>query len=200
MPSQALLAQVQARVVASAATTVVLVEGLSDRVAVETVAARLGCPLDGRGVAVLPTGGATNVGRFLAMLGPQGRDVRLAGLCDAAEAGWLRTRLDRAGVGTQGFFVCDRDLEDELIRAAGTDAVLAIVDREGERESLRRLRQMPYHRGGSLDAHLHRFIGVRSGRKERYARLLAEAVDADSMPAPLRDLVAYVCQDAPTAR
>lgn len=187
-----MLAEIQARVVASSAHTVVLVEGLSDCFAVETVADRLGCALEERGVAVLPTGGVTNVGRFLAVFGPEGRNVRLAGLCDAAEAAWLRARLDRAGVSARGFFVCDRDLEDELIRGVGAEIVVAIIDREGERESLRRMQQMPFHRGGAIDGHLHRFMGARSGRKYRYSRLLAEALDADSVPPPLRDLVAHV--------
>ena len=61
--SQAMLAERQARVAASGAPTVVLVEGLSDCFALETIAERLGCALDELGVAVLPTGGVTNIGR-----------------------------------------------------------------------------------------------------------------------------------------
>lgn len=190
--SQAMLAEIQARVVAGSAETVVLVEGLSDCFAVEAVADRLGCDLDERGVAVLPIGGVTNVGPFLALLGPAGRNVRLAVLCDAPEAPWLRARLERLGV-SGGVFVCDRDLEEELIRSVGPEAVVAVIDRMGELESLRRMQQMPFHRGGAIGAQLHRFMGARSGRKYRYSRLLAEALDADRVPPPLRDLVAYVC-------
>lgn len=187
-----MLEEIQARVVAGSAATVVLVEGLSDCFAVEAAAQRLGRDLDRDGVAVLPMGGITNVVRFLAEFGPGGRDVRLAGLCDLGEADWLRTRLNRAGVSTEGFFVCDRDLEEELIRSLGSDAVVAIIDSEGELESLRRMQQMPAHRERTIEQHLHRFMGTRSARKYRYARLLAEQLDADSMPAPLCQLLAFV--------
>ena len=42
-------------------TTVVLVEGVSDQVAVETLCARRGLDLPAEGICVLPLGGATNV-------------------------------------------------------------------------------------------------------------------------------------------
>jgi hypothetical protein len=61
---------------------VVLVEGLSDRIAVETLAARQGRDLAAEGVAVTPIGGAQAIGRALAGLRP---GVRVAGLCDAGE-------------------------------------------------------------------------------------------------------------------
>ena len=69
------------------------------------------------------------------LLGPRGLGVRLAGLCDAAEEGYFRRALERAGLGSgmsradreaHGFYVCTADLEDELIRAlagAGADRV-----------------------------------------------------------------------------
>lgn len=53
--------------------------------ALETLAVRRGRDLDAEGVRILPMGGATNIGHFLARYGPGGRNVRLAGLCDAAE-------------------------------------------------------------------------------------------------------------------
>ena len=94
-----MLVERQARVATGSAETVVLVEGLSDCFAVEAVAERLGLGLDDLGVAVLPTGGVTNVPHFLSLYGPAGRNLELAGLCDAPEVDWLRGRLDRAGVG-----------------------------------------------------------------------------------------------------
>ena len=184
------LVEIQERVLAGEPQTVVVVEGLSDCFALEAVAVRLGCELDERGVAVLPTGGVTNIGRFLDVFGPAGRNVRVAGLCDEREGTWLRARFDRAGVPASGLFVCHRDLEEELIRAVGPSAVVEVIEREGEGESLRRMQQMPFHRGGAIEGHLHRFMGSKSGRKHRYARLLAEAVDASRVPPPLRDLVA----------
>jgi hypothetical protein len=187
-----MLEEIQTRVVAGSAATIVLVEGLSDCFAVEAAAKRRGRDLDRDGIAGLPMGGITNVGRFLAAFGPGGRNLRLAGLCDVGEAEWLRARLDQAGLHAGSFFVCDRDLEDELIRSLGSDAVVAIIDGEGELGSLRRMQQMPAHRERSVEQSLHRFMGARSARKYRYARLLAEALDADALPAPLRDLLAIV--------
>ena len=75
---------------------VVLVEGVSDQVALEALAARRGRNLEAERVSVVPIGGAQAIGRFLNRFGPQGLDVRLAGLCDAAEEGDFRRGLERA--------------------------------------------------------------------------------------------------------
>jgi len=48
------------------ARAVVLVEGVSDQIAVETLAGRRGRDLAAEGIAVLPVGGAHGVGRYLA--------------------------------------------------------------------------------------------------------------------------------------
>lgn len=45
--------------------TAVLVEGFSDRLAVEALAQRLGRHLASDGIAVLPIGGAPNIGAFV---------------------------------------------------------------------------------------------------------------------------------------
>jgi hypothetical protein len=87
-----------ARDAAAGRGAVVLVEGLSDRAAVEALATRRGRDLRAHGVFTVPMGGATNLGHFLDLLGPRGRDVRLAGLCDAAEAPGFRRALQRAGL------------------------------------------------------------------------------------------------------
>ena len=65
--------------------TVVLVEGDSDRIAVETLARRRGHDLGRRGVEVLPMGGITNIGHVLRAVGPGGLGLRVAALCDAGE-------------------------------------------------------------------------------------------------------------------
>ena len=116
---------------------VVLVEGASDAAAIEMVAARRGRDLEAEGVAVVPMGGATNIRHFVDRFGPDGLDLRLAGLCDAGEERLFQTTLERAGFGAGltrggmerlGFFVCDRDLEDELIRCLGVAAVEQVVE------------------------------------------------------------------------
>ena len=79
---------------------VVLVEGISDQRALEALAERRGRNLDAEGISVVPIGGAQAIGRFLNRFGPQGLDLRLAGLCDAAEEGDFRRGLERAGLGS----------------------------------------------------------------------------------------------------
>ena len=159
------------------ARAVVLVEGTSDKVALETLARRSGRDLVAEGVVVLATGGIHAVGRFLDCFGPQGADARLAGLCDAGEEAVLRNALERAGLGPVlsraelerlGFFVCMADLEDELVRAVGPEGVETVIADEGE---------------------LWRFMW---NRKIRYAPLLVEALDLDRVPRALDGVLAHL--------
>jgi hypothetical protein len=146
----------------------------------------------------VPIGGATNVQRFVQALGPLGLGVRLAGLCDVAELPHVRRGLARAGVaagtgrGADGFYACDADLEDELIRALGTAAVERVVEAEGELVSFRRFQDQPAQRGRDLHAQLRRFLGTRSGRKVRYGALLVDALELDRVPQALDLALAHV--------
>jgi hypothetical protein len=180
--------------------TVVLVEGTSDQVALEALAARRGRDLAAEGVAVVPMGGARSIRRFLELFGPRGVDGRLAGLCDAGEEGDVRRGLERAGLGSDlsradmealGFYVCVVDLEDELIRCLGAAAVEQVVEAQGELGSFRTFQQQPAWRGRSPQEQLRRFIGTHSGRKVRYARLLVDALDLASVPRPLDRVLAH---------
>jgi hypothetical protein len=180
---------------------VVLVEGISDRVALETLAARRGRDLAREGVEILPIGGAQAAGRFLSELGPRGRNLRLAGLCDAGEEREFRRGLERAGVGAPvtrsemerlGFYVCDRDLEDELIRALGAAAVEEIVEAQGDLRSFRTMQKQPEWRGRPREQQLRRFMGSGGRRKIRYARFLVDALDAAQVPRPLECVLAHV--------
>lgn len=184
------------------ATTVVLVEGLSDRIALEVLAERQGRSLRADGTFVVPTGGAMNFARLLAIFGPHGRDLRLAGLYDSPVEDRIRRSLETAGI-SQGnrqagaslescrFYRCVTDLEDEMIRALGPGEVEHIVAAEGELSSFRRLQNMPFHRHRPVDDQLHRFIGSRSGRKYRYARSLARSLDLADLPTPLAALLEH---------
>jgi hypothetical protein len=173
------------------ASAAILVEGWSDQAALETLARRRGRDLMAEGIIVVPIGGATNVQRFAQALGPRGLGMRLAGLCDIAELRDVRRSLVRAGLGTAadtgdyGFYACDADLEDELIRAAGTAAVERVLDAEGELVSFRRFQGQPAQRGRDLHGQLRRFLGTRAGRKVRYAALLVDALELDRVPHPL---------------
>ncbi|HVQ89967.1 MAG TPA: TOPRIM nucleotidyl transferase/hydrolase domain-containing protein [Mycobacteriales bacterium] len=180
---------------------VVLVEGASDQSALEALAERRGRVLAAEGVAVVPMGGATNIGRFLDLYGPAGRGVQLAGLCDLAEERYYRHALERAGLGAGlsragmealGFYVCVADLEDELIRALGTAAVEQVLDAHGDLRSFRLLQKQPAQQGRGTVAQLRRFIGTRSGRKREYARLLVQALDLAGVPRPLDRVLTHI--------
>ena len=183
------------------AATVVLVEGTSDRIAVETLAERRGRDLAAEGVAVVPMGGAQAIGRFLKLYGPAGQNLQLAGLCDSREEGSFRRGLERARLGSGltrvglerlGFFVCVEDLEDELIRALGAAAAERVVETEGDLAPLRTLQKQPEWRRRPPEEQLRRFLGSGGSRKIRYARLLVEALDLDRVPRPLDMVLARV--------
>src|SRR5436190_4371884 len=176
---------------------VVLVEGISDRIALETLASRRGRDLAADGVVVVPIGGAQAIGRYLNLYGPQGLGLTLAGLCDSDEEREFRRALERAGLGAGlsrdgvealGFYVCDADLEDELIRALGTEAVKRTVEANGDLRSFRTLQKQPKWRGRPENEQLRRFMGSGGRRKIRYAKLLVDALEPSQVPRPL-DLV-----------
>ena len=179
------------------ARAIVLVEGLSDQIAIETLAARRGRKLEHEGVVVVPIGGAQAIGRFLARFG----DTRLAGLCDEGEEEVFRRSLEEARLGANltradmerlGFHVCVADLEDELIRALGSAAIEAVIESEGDLGSFRTFQKQPAWRGQLVEAQLRRYLGSADRRKLRYARLLVEALDLDRVPRPLDGVLAHV--------
>jgi hypothetical protein len=171
---------------------VVLVEGTSDQVALRTLAERRGRDLEAEGIAIVPMGGAQSIGRFLDHFGPRGLDVKLAGLCDAAEEREFRRALDRAGMEWLGFYVCVVDLEDELIRALGVASVEEVIEAQGELGAFRTLQKQPAWRGRPSEEQLRRFMGSGGRRKIRYARLLVEALEPDRVPRPLDEVLARV--------
>ncbi len=186
---------------AAAARAVVLVEGISDQIAVETLASRHRRDLAAEGIVVLPVGGAHGVTRYLRLFGPEGTGARLAGLCDEAEEHIVRRGLAAAGLGAAGsraelerlgFSVCVADLEDELIRAAGTALAAEVLAAHGDLGAFRTIQRQPAWRGKDEAAQLRRFLGAGSQRKLRYARLLTEAIDPDRIPRPLEAVLAAV--------
>lgn len=172
------------------ARTVVLVEGISDLMALEAVAQRLGRDLHSEGTVVLPVGGAHAFDHHFDLLSRQGVVVR--GLVDKAEEEIVRGPITRGVDNSTGsdprtlrVFVCIEDLEDELIRAVGASAVEEILDREGDLGSFRTLQKQPAWRDGGVTAQLRRFLGAGARRKLRYARLLCLELDPEKIPRPL---------------
>jgi hypothetical protein len=182
---------------------VVLVEGLSDQIALETLAGRRGRDLSGERVAIVPIGGAHAIAGFLTRFGPGGSGLRLAGLCDLGEVDVFRRGLEQAGYGSGsrltrsrmerlGFYVCVEDLEDELIRALGSASVEAVLEDQGDLAAFRTFQKQPAWRGRRIEHQLRRFMGSADRRKLRYARLLVDALDLAAVPAPLEGVLAHV--------
>ncbi len=158
--------------------TVVLVEGITDRLALEAVAARLG--LDLHGVEIVPIGGAQAVRRAAAEY--EGEHV--AGLCDAGEERYFRRVLGDAT------FVCHKDIEDELLRAVGVARVEELLEAQGDLATFRHFQNQPAWRGRSASEGLPRWLQSADRRRYRYLPMLVELLEPDEIPAPLRGVLA----------
>jgi hypothetical protein len=201
-PAAATQATTRALAKVDNAMAVVLVEGISDQIALETAAEGRGRDLEAERVVIVPIGGAHAIGRFLTRFGPMRTRVRLAGLCDLREEEIFRRGLVATHVGSPrtrtdmeqlGFYVCVNDLEDELIRAVGTAGVEALFDSQGDLRSFRSFQSQPAWRSRDLEAQMYRFVRNSSRRNLRYARLLVEAaVGRDTLPQPLDALLTAV--------
>ena len=80
---------------------VIAVEGVSDKVVLETISRRLGRDLAAEGIRIQAIGGAHAISRFVAELGS---DVAVRRLCDDNEQRLFRRVLDDV-------YVCMPDLE-----------------------------------------------------------------------------------------
>ena len=181
-------------------SALVLVEGTSDKVALETLAARRGRALAAEGVSVVAIGGAQALRNVLREIAADERTLRLAGLCDAQEErGFARAletsrpgrRLTRESMEALGFYVCEPDLEGELIRSLGVGGVEAVLEQGGSLAAFRTFQKQPQWSGRPAEAQLRRFFGSSAG-KIRYARLLVEALDLERVPRPLDRVLEHV--------
>jgi hypothetical protein len=178
--------------------TFVLVEGESDAAAVRALAQLVGCDLGRHGIQICPASGVTNFSRVLADLVRAHPNANVCGLYDVADERHVRRALASADIPIAGhetlesfgFFACVADLEDELIRALGSEAVEGVLDAQAELDSFRRFQAMPQHRGTPVDRQLRRFLGTRATRKIRSAKRLVEALDIARLPHPLVQLAA----------
>ena len=166
---------------------VVLVEGTSDRRAVEALARRRGRDLEAEGLAVVPMGGYGNLPRLLRRY----RGLRIAGLYDVGEERHVLRALgcaDRGELERVGFYACTRDLEDELTRAVGPEGMERVLAEQGELRAFRTYQKQPAHRARPLEEQLHGFMW---NRKQRYAVLLVDALDLGRVPRPLDRVLAH---------
>src|SRR5262249_52003414 len=126
------------------AQTIVLVEGASDAAVVRVLCAARGLVESATTYEVRAVGGVTNVGHHLRSLQLEGVG-HVLGLYDAPAERFVVRALRREGYDVRdgadlaelGFVVCDRDLEDELIRALGPPTVESVLAELGELERFR---------------------------------------------------------------
>jgi hypothetical protein len=154
---------------------VVLVEGITDRIALEAVAAKLGIDLAGEGIEIVPIGGAQAVARVAADYD----GVSLVGLCDSGEERYFRRVLGDAT------FVCRADLEDELVRALGAQRVEAVLAAQGDLETFRSFQNQPAWRGRPVEPQLRRWLQASDNRGKRYPPLLLAELESPELPQPL---------------
>jgi hypothetical protein len=159
--------------------SVVLVEGVTDRIALEAVAQRLG--MDLHGIEIVPIGGAQAIRRASA----QYEGEQVAGLCDVGEERWFRRVLADAT------YVCVKDLEDELIRALGADRVEDVIAAQGELDTFRNFQNQLFWRGQPVELQLRRWL-QNGGRQHRYPPRLVEAMQPHEIPRPLADVLTHV--------
>lgn len=171
-----------------------LVEGVSDQIALDTLATLRGLDLLGARIAVVPIGGAQAVARFVR----EHTAVPTVAMCDAAEYEWFARVLPSDLIA-----VCRADLEDELIRGLGVDAVLAVLEANGDRRRYTTLTKQAAWQGRDPGQQLRRFVGAGARRKLRYARALVNAaVAVDRVPAPIEAVLscAWRAAGSPPAR
>jgi hypothetical protein len=184
-----------------ASATVVLVEGDSDRLAIEAVAVRLGHDLAASGAIVVSMHGITNLHHHLARLAGDPVRRRIVGLFDVGEIAYVRHAVGGAGLGAVdadlasiGFYACEPDLEGELIRALGSARVEELLAEHGELARFRTFQHQPAQRARPVEAQLRRFMGTHSGRKARFAPIFVEALEEASIPVAFSALISAAVQ------
>lgn len=184
----------------------VLLEGASDVAAVRVVADRSGIDLDDLGVHLVDMRGATNIRRHLLAAAEATDSPRVLGMCDRPEGTFFVRALRRVGCDVTGvnelpdwgFQVCDRDLEDELMRDLGELGTREVLAGLGLTQRFAMLTQQPAWVAGTFHEQVHRFAGAASGRKELMAAALAEALDIGALPSPLAGLLGAMTSPGPT--
>jgi hypothetical protein len=186
----------------AATRTLVLVEGESDAAAVRALAGLIGCDLGLHRIQICSAEGVTNFSRVLSNFLRAHPDARFCGLYDIADERHVRRALANVALSigadesleSFGFFACVADLEDELIRALGAEAVERMLESQAELTSFRRFQAMPQHRHTPAHHQLRRFLGTRATRKIRSAPRLVEALKLAQLPHPLAQLAAKLLE------
>ncbi len=175
--------------VSATTPAVVLVEGISDQIAVETLANQMGRDLRVQGVVVLPIGGAHGVATVVKRFAGQS-ELTVLGLCDRNEFSLFERAFDAdPDRSVDDVFVCDPDLEHELIGSvtpAELEAVLADHDDLGR---FRKLQAQAAWIDRPFEQQMHRWLRAHARRPARYARIIIDHSGSGSAPAVLSRLV-----------
>jgi len=184
---------------------IVLVEGITDELALTLAARRSGRDLTAEGVTIIGTNGAQGLARVLRQIAAEHPAPTVAGLYDAGEEPVVRAALERAGLGRDldrsrlerlGFFACDSDLEEELTRAAGDALLSRLIELEGDSQAWRTFRKQRHWQGRPADEQFRRFMRSVSDRNSRYIRCILESIDPTQLPRPLLLLLDYLASRA----
>lgn len=182
------------------APLVILVEGPSDVASLRALTSARGLDEERYAFELVSMGGVTNARSHLARLAREAPDARVAGLYDAPEERYVVSALRAQGVEIQsrddlerqGFFVCDRDLEEEIIRALGPESVEEVLAELRLIDRFRTFQRQPEWRGRPVGEQLRRFAGVASGRKSLLAEELTGRLTPATTPRPLAGLVRLI--------
>lgn len=184
---------------------VILVEGPSDVASLRALAASRGLDEHRHGFELVSMGGVTNIRHHLGRLAADHPRVRTAGLCDGPEEHYVARALRAQGLAVEsredmerlGFFVCDRDLEEEVIRALGPQTAEGMLAELRLLERFRTFQRQPEWRDRPLHEQLRRFAGVASGRKILLAERFAEQLTPANTPRPLAALMHLIESPGP---
>jgi hypothetical protein len=187
-PAAATEATIRALGRLAGARRVILVEGISDQIAVEAVAERGGTDIAERGIVVVPMGGIHALPSHLRRMSSMPTGTEVVGLYDVGEAAVVGRALgcSPARVAELGFHACVEDLEDELIGAVGVERVVRLIEAHGDGRPFRTLQRQDEWRDRPLASQVRRFIGSGARRKLRYARVLGLELAPERVPVPLR--------------
>lgn len=182
------------------AETVILVEGISDLLAIRMLARRSDRDLDSAGATLLSLDGGGLFVHYLALFGPNGLDLRLLGLVDADHEQTWSIALTNAGVpiadrgalNAAGVQVCVPDLEGEFVVALGTQRVAELLDEESQTADFEAWIVQKGLVQVSPERRQAAWIGRSSASKVFWAPVLAENTPLDDIPAPLSALLSDV--------
>ena len=170
-----------------------LVEGESDKAALQTLATRFGVDVVADDITISVINGAGNFGRAIAEAAAQGH--RVGGLYDEGEERFVAGALNRQegeDLTRQGFFACRRDLEDELIRAIGVAAITPLLESKSDLKGFRAFQGQEAHSSAEPGEQLRRFISATGARKRDYAAVMAAEVAFEDVPEPMSGLINWI--------